>query len=575
MNLLAVRWSKKLEAEGVLCEYREAARTLSMPETDPKRSSKTEILDWKQITPEPLILAVTHIRESFDTAVWKFSKVTQKFCYAALHPKEIDPASLAPYQDAFAVYREIIGSKAVKRFNELCQTGTPPALFKAFFDILLSGLKVEVRREFDELVEIGRMNATTFSLHHVEWAKLQLQIVIRSEEHGVKRWIKEVCDNQDLADSKTDEDFDELLFWKKWRAPRLVHMKPSGNTIYDQTTEWTRENEQRTQGLLNSFSQNLLGFLEIELNHAVGEAYVNFAKKEGATVVQKHENQRFVSPAVTQLPPPPAILQGLSFSPRGPEPTQPLLNFPAYYPNHLHPMTWVVIGEAVKKFPVQTEMLALLRFVISGLTPYYSAAVEEKILRPDLALGAMGDLIHSLSVHNSDRHSDTFRLEQEARKSDEWLGFAKQIAAGGAVMAGEPGNTAAGKVAKVTSQSNNPEATSWDGVEILFTSEERVQLRINGAISSTLNYSEFGFEDSRNGKPNRAWEILRKLAELRGTIRSSAETCQPWPKIEKRIQDIRRVLRTHFRISSDPIPYVDGTGYRARFKIACRPSYDT
>jgi hypothetical protein len=350
-------------------------------------------------------------------------------------------------------------------------------------------------------------------------------------------------------------------------------MQPSGNTAYDQTTEWTREDEPRTQSLLDSLSSRFLQFLEIDLNYTVGDAYVKLAKNTEAPGVLKAETQGRPG-AVTQAPPPPVSVGGSGFVPRGPEPSHPLLNFPTHYPNHLQPRTSVVIGEAVKKFPVQKQILDLLKHVISRLTPDFSAAAREKKLRPDSDLAGMGDLIHSLSVSNSARHSDTFRLEQEARKSDEWLEFAEEIATGTMVKIGK---TETAELAQQgpgsDGQSSSPATANWDGVEIQFLSDERVQVR-RGTTTQTFNYAEFGFEDSRNGKPNRAWLVLRILAELRGVIRQAAEAGQDWPKVEKRIREIRRVLRARFDISSDPIPFIEGTGYRATFKISCRPSYE-
>ncbi len=577
MDRLANRWSSKLEAEAVACEYREAAKKskkLTEPAMQP--SPPSEPVKWVSITPQHLIPAITRIRDSFDTSAWKCSTVTQKYCYAVLHPKEVAPSSMGPYKDAFATYRAIIGPAADKRFNDLCQIGTPPALFKAFFDALLRGIEVEVEKQLDQVLEIGRANAETLNTHPVEWAKAHLLVLIQAEASVVTRWIKEVCDKQNQStDPATDGDIDGLMDWKAWRAPRLIHMQPSGNTRYDPATEWTREDEARTQGLLDSLSRRFLQFLEIHLNHVVGDAYVKLAKEKEVPVVPKPETQHRPVRAVTKAPPPPTILRGSGFIPRDPEPSEPLLDFPAYYPNHLQPRTSVVIGEAVKKFPVQTQVLDLLRFVISGLTPDFSAAVGERTLRPDLALTRMGDLIRSIAVYNSDRHSDTFRLEQEARKSDEWLEFAKQIAAGGSVTAGKPEETAAaGQKAGRTAQSNISGATTWDAIEIHFLSDERVQVR-NGETTQTFNYAEFGFEDGRNEKPNRAWVLLRTLAEKRGMIQSAAEAGQNWPRVEKRIQEIRRVLRARFGISADPIPFVEGTGYRAIFKIGCRRSYET
>jgi hypothetical protein len=123
-------------------------------------------------------------------------------------------------------------------------------------------------------------------------------------------------------------------------------------------------------------------------------------------------------------------------------------------------------------------------------------------------------------------------------------------------------------------QPSGAEAATWDAIEIRFLSDERVQIR-NGATTETRNYTELGFEDGRNGKPNRAWEAFRVLATERGIIRDAGKTGRTWPKVEKRMQEIRKVLRKHFHISADPVPFVEGTGYQALFKINCRPSFDT
>ena len=46
-----------------------------------------EPLEWKEITPEELIPAIEHIRESFEESEWKCRTVTEKLCYSALHPQ--------------------------------------------------------------------------------------------------------------------------------------------------------------------------------------------------------------------------------------------------------------------------------------------------------------------------------------------------------------------------------------------------------------------------------------------------------------------------------------------------------
>jgi hypothetical protein len=117
-------------------------------------------------------------------------------------------------------------------------------------------------------------------------------------------------------------------------------------------------------------------------------------------------------------------------------------------------------------------------------------------------------------------------------------------------------------------------AATWEDIEISFLSDERVQIR-NGPNIETCNYAEFGFADGRNGRPSQAWGTLRELAEQSGVIREARQGPQAWPKLEKRIQEIRKALREYFGISADPIPFVEGGGYHACFKIACGPSFDT
>ncbi|HEV3275310.1 MAG TPA: hypothetical protein VG860_00675 [Terriglobia bacterium] len=118
-----------------------------------------------------------------------------------------------------------------------------------------------------------------------------------------------------------------------------------------------------------------------------------------------------------------------------------------------------------------------------------------------------------------------------------------------------------------------PRLSSWDALEISFTSDDRVQLRI-GIHLDTRNSTELGFEDRRNRRPNRAWAMLRELARAGGTI-PAAVGHEAWPKVEKRMQEIRKAFRKHFGIAGDPVPFVKGTGYLASFKIGCSPSFDT
>ncbi len=152
-----------------------------------------------------------------------------------------------------------------------------------------------------------------------------------------------------------------------------------------------------------------------------GETY------QQASVANSVQPKTFISSRkISKAPPPPTELSGLGWVSHGPKPTQPLLNWPMYYPQQLIPQTTVIILEAIKRFPVQTQTPELCRCVISGLTPHFCAAVQSEVLRADLALSTMSDLLHDLVVTNC-HDSERFRIEQETKKSDEWLRFARKL----------------------------------------------------------------------------------------------------------------------------------------------------
>ena len=128
-----------------------------------------------------------------------------------------------------------------------------------------------------------------------------------------------------------------------------------------------------------------------------------------------------------------------------------------------------------------------------------------------------------------------------------------------------------------THRSQYPRTTlkvvDWQDIEISFLSDFMVQFR-SGQQTQAFNYADLGFRDKRDGNPKRAWELLRFLAESNGMIRDEKHIQVPWRKVEKGVQELRHFLREHFGIASDPLPYAEGNGYRARFQIVRAPSYD-
>jgi hypothetical protein len=126
----------------------------------------------------------------------------------------------------------------------------------------------------------------------------------------------------------------------------------------------------------------------------------------------------------------------------------------------------------------------------------------------------------------------------------------------------------------------NPPANKWEDIEISFLSDERVQIRI-GAHTETRNHAEMGFASKQNGQPVLAWGALRTMAEGGGVMMIASDG-RKWAQVEKRMQEIRNVLRTQFGLTDDPVPYTKKTprnpgefGYRTKFKLSCGRSYQS
>jgi hypothetical protein len=115
------------------------------------------------------------------------------------------------------------------------------------------------------------------------------------------------------------------------------------------------------------------------------------------------------------------------------------------------------------------------------------------------------------------------------------------------------------------------EIRSWPEIEIVFLSDERVGI-VSVGDRKTYNYTELGFEDRRNGTPNGAWTMLREIAKKNGTIPRPSPG-KDRATIQKRIEEIREKLRSHFKIEGDPVPF-NGNTYQASFKISCGASFE-
>lgn len=232
------------------------------------------------MTPERLQPAIKHIQGVFDESDWKCSWITQHLCFAGLHPGTVSENELSQYRSAFFELREIVGSVISKQFDLIVSAGTPSATFHGHAEMYRYGLNLAVRDMFIEALQIGISNADLIGSDPVEWANSHVENRIQNGRHRLTTWVKNACDIQPplVQTPVTDEDLDELIWWRQWRAPQFIHMRPSGNTPYDASTAWSREDGQRTSQVLDGLSRRFTNFVEIELGRLVGRAHVQSAK---------------------------------------------------------------------------------------------------------------------------------------------------------------------------------------------------------------------------------------------------------------------------------------------------------
>lgn len=243
-------------------------------------------MGWKDGTPDRLQPAVKHIVDIFDGSDFKCSWITQHLCFADLHSGKAKDDKIEHYRAAFLQLRKIVGTSISNQFDLTISAGTPSAIFHAYAEMYRYGLNTAVRDMFVDALQIGISNASLLNEEPVAWAKSLVEERIRNGQHRFRTWIKNVCDVQPF-----DEDIDEVIYWRKWRALEFTHMRPSGNTPYNQSTAWNREDEQKTSGILDGLSKRFTDFVEIELGRLAGRAHVQTAKSGVASVPQAQSVQ--------------------------------------------------------------------------------------------------------------------------------------------------------------------------------------------------------------------------------------------------------------------------------------------
>jgi len=262
--------------------------------------------EWEKITPEHLHSAIEHIRREFQIGHYGWSDVTQTLCLCALHPDLVSRKLLMEKPAELRQGLAAIGPQGQAQFLNLIKQGTSPSIFRAHFDLYFDILVILLRRGFGELLKIGMANWDALDSHPADWAKRHSVLMVKNLIVNAGHWIKHACDFQQLPEPDLiRDDFDEIVHWRKWRAPKLLYMQPAGNAPYDPTTAWSREDEARTNELLAARSKRFFEFLDLSLENMAGAAHV--AAAQSKRYQGQVQQQRGVPPPPPQENEPPSV----------------------------------------------------------------------------------------------------------------------------------------------------------------------------------------------------------------------------------------------------------------------------
>jgi DNA-directed RNA polymerase specialized sigma24 family protein len=225
---------------------------------------------WEEITPAPLKPAIEHIRKEFRTRKWQLSMQVECGCYLALHPE----LATAP---KFKGLQNLIKPELRAGWRAKWETIKESERFHYWSEQFTDGLEAIIVEPFNSFLRIALVQQSALTMPPVEWAKVIANDLIYSLRWTVPHFIKGMCDEQENRADFDHETFDAYCAWVYWRAPRFIHMQPSGNTLYDRATTWHRESAELTEQLLRGLTDRMLDPARFKIDRVAGEAYVSLA----------------------------------------------------------------------------------------------------------------------------------------------------------------------------------------------------------------------------------------------------------------------------------------------------------
>ena len=119
-----------------------------------------------------------------------------------------------------------------------------------------------------------------------------------------------------------------------------------------------------------------------------------------------------------------------------------------------------------------------------------------------------------------------------------------------------------------------PSDTKWEHITIQFLDYDKVRIQAPNKFSKIVNFQKMGFENLKNGRPNKQWELLYNLARYRGDLSWTITTYRKkvdshplsTPKIRKQIQRLSNTLKEYFNINDAPFyDYIKIRAYKTKF----------
>ncbi len=125
-----------------------------------------------------------------------------------------------------------------------------------------------------------------------------------------------------------------------------------------------------------------------------------------------------------------------------------------------------------------------------------------------------------------------------------------------------------------------PSDTKWEHITIQFLDYDKVKIQAPNNFNKVVNFRKMGFENQKNGKPNKQWELFYDLARYRGDLSWTITTYRKkvdshplsTPKIRKQIQRLSNTLREYFNLNDAPFyDYIKIGAYKTKFSLLPDP----